>query len=174
MEQIELLNLSPAEKPEKKKSAAPIAVNGAELADWLCMSQAAITQGRNTGLFVTLENGKYDLKASIRLYLQRTRNRQAKTAEVKDLDKQSIFWDIENKKTKNERWRMRYGQEIAMAIISQLTDIMVNAKNTIAKSPDVLAFFDKAIETLGKVDYDMALIQVEDTEENEIPTGNPE
>ena len=69
---------------------------------------------------------------------------------------------------------MRYGQEIAMAVIGQLTDIMVNAKNTISKSPETLAFFDNAIETLSKVDYDMVLMQVEDIEENEITTGNSE
>lgn len=174
MEQMDLINLPPPEKVEKKKAAPPIEVNGAELAEWLCVSQAAITQGRAAGLFVTLENGKYDLKASIKLYIQRTRGRQAKTQEAKDLDKANIWWDIENKKIKNRDWRMRYGQEIAMAVISQITDIFVNAKNTIAKSPETLAFFDEAIKTLSNVDYDMVLMQTEDTEENEITTGNPE
>ncbi len=171
MEQMDLLNLPPVEKAEKKKAAPPIEANGAELAEWLCMSQSAITQGRSAGLFVMLDNGKYDLKASVRQYIQRTRGRKTQAQDTKDLDKTNTWWDIENKKIKNRDWRMRYGQEIAMAIIAQITDIIVNAKNTIAKSPETLAFFDEAIKTLSNVDYDMVLMQTEDVEENEISTG---
>lgn len=174
MEQINLINLPPPENAEKKKTAPPIAVSGAELADWLGVTQSAITQGRSSGLFVTLANGKYDLKASIQLYMKRTRGRQVRAEDTKDLEKKNLWLDYQIKQEKLRDWRMRYGQEIAMAIIGQLTDIFVNAKNTIAKSQETLSFFDNAIETLSKVDYDMALMQVEDIEENEITTGNSE
>ena len=171
MEQMDLLNLPPA---EKKKQAPQLAVSGAELADWLCMTPAAVTQGRNTGFFFVRDDGRYDLKASVQSYIRRVRGKKIKTGESGDLKKQLDYWDVENKKTKNRDWRMRYGQEIAMAVINQLTDIMVNARNTISKSPEALAFFDDAIETLGKVDYDMVLMQTEDVEENEITIGDTE
>ena len=92
----------------------------------------------------------------------------------KDLEKKNLWLDYQIKQEKLRDWRMRYGQEIAMAVINQLSDIMVNARNTISKSPETLAFFDEAIETLGKVDYDMVLMQVEDIEENEITVGDTE
>lgn len=174
MEQMDLINLPPPEPTEKKKEAPQLAVSGAELADWLCVSPAAITQGRNAGFFVVREDGRYDLKASVQSYIHRVRGKKVKTGEAGDLKKQLDYWDVENKKTKNRDWRMRYGQEIAMAIIGQLTDIFVNAKNTIAKSPETLAFFDNAIRTLGSVDLDMVLMQTEDVEENEITGGDTE
>ena len=174
MEQMDLLNLPPTETSEKKKQAPQLAVSGAELADWLCMTPAAVTQGRNTGFFFVRDDGRYDLKASVQSYIRRVRGKKIKTGESVDLKKQLDYWDVENKKTKNRDWRMRYGQEIAMAVINQLTDIMVNARNTISKSPEALAFFDDAIETLGKVDYDMVLMQTEDVEENEITIGDTE
>ena len=169
-----MLNLPPAETSEKKKQAPQLAVSGAELADWLCMTPAAVTQGRNTGFFFVRDDGRYDLKASVQSYIRRVRGKKIKTGESGDLKKQLDYWDVENKKTKNRDWRMRYGQEIAMAVINQLTDIMVNARNTISKSPEALAFYDDAIETLGKVDYDMVLMQTEDVEENEITIGDTE
>ena len=174
MEQMDLINLPPPEKTETKKQAPQLTVSGAELADWLCVTPAAITQGRNAGFFVVRDDGRYDLKASVQSYIHRVRGKKIKTGESGDLKKQLDYWDVENKKTKNRDWRMRYGQEIAMAVISQLSDIMVNARNTISKSPETLAFFDEAIETLGKVDYDMVLMQVEDIEENEITVGDTE
>ena len=60
MEQMDLINLPPPEPTEKKKEAPQLAVSGAELADWLCVSPAAITQGRNAGFFVVREDGRYD------------------------------------------------------------------------------------------------------------------
>ena len=48
MEQMDLINLPPPEKTETKKQAPQLTVSGAELADWLCVTPAAITQGRST------------------------------------------------------------------------------------------------------------------------------
>ena len=61
-----------------------------------------------------------------------------------------------------------------MAIIDQLTDIFINAKHAIAKSPEVLKFFDDAIEALSNADIDLAIMETEDIAENEIAGSNPQ
>jgi hypothetical protein len=176
MEQPQLLQLPEPEKKEdaSPKKSPPITVSGAELAEWLGVTAAAITQGRNTGFFVMSDDGKYKLKESIRRYVSLQRGRKGKTEASADLKKQIDYWNIQNAKQKNRDFRIQYGQGIAMAIIDQLTDIFINAKHAIAKSPEVLKFFDDAIESLSNADIDLAIMETEDIAENEIAGSNPQ
>lgn len=170
MEQPNLIQLP---EPEKKKDTEPkklplITVNGSELAEWLGISEAAITQWKNKGLLVIAENGKYNLKECVKRYVSLHRSRKGKAEDGSDMNNKLVFWNVQNAKQKNRDFRIKYGQDIAMAIIDQLTDIFINAKHSIANNPEALKFFDDAINSLKNADVDLAIMETEDITENEI------
>ncbi|MBQ7178145.1 MAG: hypothetical protein IJS08_12085 [Victivallales bacterium] len=142
-------------------------VSGAELAEWLCCTQAAITQAKKAGNLIVNEDGKYPLKANIGKYISSLRARKNPKGDSVDLERSLQFWKVENEKQKNLQWRLRYGQEIAQAILGQLGNGIAALRHTLAGDAEAAKALKDFAEAIATVDTDAVVYATEDEENYE-------
>ena len=143
-------------------------VSGAELAEWLNCSSAAITQMKNAGKLVTDERGRYPLFESVRTYVTQLRNRkkgeQDGGASTGGLDRSLLFWKVENEKSKNLQWRMRYGSDIAQKILGQMAGSIRNFSHSLDKYPEAVQALKNLLADIEGSDVEAAVLETEDME----------
>jgi hypothetical protein len=128
--------------------ATPATATGVELADWLGITPSAVTRLKQAGRVVPAPAGGYLLKASIQKYVGGMRKSDERGS-PRDLDQQKKFWDVENAKQKNYRWRMDYGRELIQAYarahrgsLEQFRKRLESGENPILAALDLAAEID--------------------------------
>lgn len=145
---------------DKKRASKPLSVTGAELADWLGITPPAVTQLKKRGELVPDEDGKYDLRASIRAYCNNLRKRKTpKGEQTVNLEASLAFWRVENEKQKNLQWRVRYGQSIASAIVQQLSNAISILRSELENDSAACDAIRNLQESIGRVDLDDAVYE---------------
>ncbi len=150
-----------AGEPATSPAPEPEIVSGVEMADWLGVSPAAVTQMKKAGVLKVSADGGYQLKASIKNYIATLRARKAKTGDSADLDRSLKYWDVEAKKQKVTRWRIQYGREIGQMIIDQCRGGIELVKATVAKYPGAMDALKKLSDEVAAVDIDDAVFSVD-------------
>lgn len=148
-----------------RAGSIPARVNGVVLADWLGVTQAAISQMKKAGQISVDDSGMYDLKKSVQAYLSTLRARKAPKGENVDLEKSLAFWKVENEKQKNLQWRLRYGQEIGSAILSGLANAVNNLREAIGATPAGVEAVNQFLDALNKTELDDVVYSTEAMEE---------
>ena len=143
----------------------PARVNGVALADWLGVTQAAISQMKKAGQIAVDESGNYDLKKCVQSYLAILRARKAPKGENVDLEKSLAFWKVENEKQKNLQWRLRYGQEIGSSILASLANAVGNLREAIGATPAAVDAVNQFLDALNKTELDDVVYSTEAMEE---------
>ncbi len=142
-------------------AAIPATVNGVELAGWLGVTPSAVTRLKQAGRVVPATSGGYLLKESIQKYIGGLRKAEERGT-PRDLDQQKKFWDVENAKQKNYRWRMDYGRELIQAYIRAHRGSLEQFRRALEGGSDpVLASLELA-SAIGETAVDEVLADVTD------------
>lgn len=100
-----------------------LTANGRELAEWLCLTPAAVSQMVKAGKLKALPGGAvpiYPLKSSVQSVIKELRGRKRGTGEGKDLERSLKYWQVEKAKQAVLQWRLQYGKDIAVTILERL------------------------------------------------------
>ena len=165
-----LFELPEADGPSAQRQTNTIWVTGAELAEWLCVSEPAVTKMKNVGFLAVNEKGKYDLKASVREYIQKKlRAAKAKSEKTsgEDLDRVEQLWDIENKKSKNKAWREAYAMDLIGIFSRKLYSSIKNFSNTLQEGSKEAVAIQGILNALSEIDAQDILYLKEGQEEAE-------
>ncbi len=143
---------------EGRTDARSVWLTGVEMADWLAMTPAAVTQLKGAGVLTAREDGRYDARANIRSYLTKLRQRKnGGTSAHTDLNKELLRLKVANEERRNLEWRMMYGTAIAEQIREQLIAQVSLLRDALAVKGVSPADFAPLIGALGKIDIDRAL-----------------
>jgi hypothetical protein len=80
----------------------------------------------------------------------------------RDLDQQKKFWDVENAKQKNYRWRLDYGRELIQAYIRAHRGNLEQFRQRLAKNPEAIAAAMAMQASIDATDADEVLMDVSD------------
>lgn len=151
--EVEIDDTKPA---ARKKAVADTVCTGAELAEWLSITPAAITNLKKKGVLAVDGNGMYNLKESIQTYVRQLRSRKDPQGEKMDLEASENFWKIEDRKQRVLSWRVKYGSELADRIIQQLANGIGNLREAIRDSPKAIEAVKGMLQAIGNVNiYDI-------------------
>lgn len=114
-----------------------ILVGGSELAEWLCVTPSAVTRMSAAGRLEPLPGGQYPLKRSVQAIITEMRGRKTHSAEKKDLDRSLKYWQVETAKQKVLSWRLQYGKELALSIITQLDGALAELQRRTGSDPNI-------------------------------------
>ena len=152
-------NPTAPEKPAEIDNS-PTIVNGQELAEWLGITPSAVTRLKQAGRLAPVTGG-YALKASIQKYLSTVR-KSSERGSPRDLDQQKKFWDVENAKQKNYRWRLDYGRELIQAYIRAHRSSLEQFRQRLAKNSEALAAALAMQKAVDATAVDEVLLDVSD------------
>lgn len=148
----------PAGQDGRRRQPKAMAVTGAELADFLGVTAPAVTQLKKSGVLATDEDGRYDLRDSVRAYCSQLRQRKTpKGEQAVNLEASLAFWKVENEKQKNLQWRVRYGQSIGSAILAQLANAVSALRSELSGDSAACAAVRSLQDAIGRVDLDDAV-----------------
>lgn len=159
-----LFDIPEAESLPSQRRDQSIWVTGAELAEYLCVSEPAVTKMKNTGFLATNSKGKYDLKSSVRAYIQkkvRAMTRRTERQQEEDLDRIEQLWDIENKKSKNRSWREQYASDLIGVVLRTLYASAKNFSNELDPTSREAELIRQILGQLSELDAHDVCYQVE-------------
>lgn len=110
-------------------------VSGKELAEWLCVTPAAVSQMAHNGKLQPLDGGKvpvFPLKSSVQTVIRELRGKRRNQGEGKDLERSLKFWQVEKAKQAVTSWRLQYGKDLALAILDRLAGALAEFQETTA------------------------------------------
>lgn len=146
------------EKKAKRGSrpASDPVCTGAELAEWLSVSPAAITKLKQKGILSVNADGMYNLKASIQSYVRQLRGRKEPQGQKIDLEANEDFWKTEDRKQRVLSWRVRYGSELTDKIMQQLTVGIGNLREVLKDNPKGVEAVKGMLQAIGNINvYDI-------------------
>lgn len=158
------------ETPAEKAPEKIIWVSGAELAEYLCVSEPAITKMKNTGFLVVNDKGKYDLKECVKSYIAkkvRTMQKKTEKAEEEDLDRVEQLWDIENKKTKNKGWREQYATDLISIVLRKLYASTKNFAASLTQDSKEASLIMTIMQQIQEIDPKDVFYQKEGLDDSE-------
>ncbi len=141
---------------KKHKPVNDAVCSGAELAEWLAITPAAITQLKKKGVLSVNANGMYNIKDSVQTYVRQLRSRKEPQGEKIDLEASDDFWKTEDRKQRVLSWRVKYGSEITDKIIQQLTVGIGNLREVLRDYPKALEAIKDMLQAIGNINiYDI-------------------
>ena len=147
-----------APQAQEKGASRSVWLTGVEIADWLAMTPAAVTQMKQAGVLIAREDGRYDARANIRSYVGKLRSRKTGAQSAhQDLNKELLRLKVANEERRNLEWRMMYGTAIAEQIREQLIAQVSLLRETLAVKGVTPADFAPLFGALGQIDIDRAL-----------------
>jgi len=139
------------------------AVIGAELAEWLGVTPAAVTGLKKRGVIKIGIDGKYPLKQSVTAYINSVKKTKARQNR-KTLDEQLKYWQVENAKTKNSQWRLDYGRQLIIAYRDHHRASLEEFRRSIANIPAAVKAALKLADAARNTDIEDVLYEVSDDE----------
>ncbi len=130
--------------------------SGAELAEWLSVTPAAITQLKKKGVLAVNADGLYNIKDNVQKYVRQLRNRKEPQGQRMDLEASDDFWKTEDRKQRVLSWRVRYGSEITDKIMQQLAVGIGNLREALRDSPKAVEAVKDMLKAIGSINiYDI-------------------
>lgn len=114
-----------------------ITVNGKELAEWLCVTPAAVSQWVKAGKIQPVPGGQvpvFPLKQSVQTMVREWRGRRKSIGEGKDLERSLKFWQVEKAKQAVIQWRLTFGKDIALSILNRLEASLADFQREVAST----------------------------------------
>lgn len=142
-------------------------VSGQVLADWLCVSAAAVSQMKAAGKIAAGPDGKYPLKESIAAYLLGMRQRKPEK-EKRNLEDELKYWQVENAKTKNQRWRLDYGRQLVIAYLKHHMGTLGEFRRALEGGGNALEAATKLMSVVASTRPDDIVYSVGDDDITEI------
>ncbi len=157
-----------------------ITVTGRELAEWLCVTPAAVSQWHKAGKLQPIQGGAvpvFPLKASVQAMVKEWRaKRVGRSQGGNDLDRNLKYWQVEKAKQAVIQWRLTFGKDIAMAILTRLESALADFQKEVgAADPKVNAAALRLAGALRDQRYteDFGL-EGDDLEDGQYDDGAPE
>jgi hypothetical protein len=110
-------------------------VTGVELADWLGVTPAAVSKAKTDGRVKTGPDGRFELKASVRMLYQAAIRRREHGELHGNQDRQLKYWQVENLKAKNAAWRRKYGERLILAYIQHHQESLNAFRSAVEGNP---------------------------------------
>ena len=146
-----------------------LTASGKELAEWLCVTPAAVSQWHKSGKIRALDvpgAPVYPLKESVQAICRELRTRRKGKGEGKDLERSLKYWQVEKTKQAVTQWRVTFGKDIALAILERLDTALGEFQREVASAdPRVNAAALRLAKALKEERYSADDYGLEDIEE---------
>jgi len=152
---------------------ADATVTGAELAEWLEITPAGVTQAKKRGVIRLGVDGRYNLKESVQAYIKDIRGRK-KASTRQNLDEDLKYWQVENAKTKNVGWRRDYGRQLIRAYRDHHRSTLDEFRRAVSEFPKAVRVALQLADAVKRTDVDEVLYEVTEDELMDIATDAAE
>lgn len=138
-----------------------LTASGKELAEWLCVTPAAVSQWAKSGKIRPIDGREdsppvYPLKESVQSIVREWRGRRKAAGEgSKDLERSLKYWKVERTKQAVLQWRMSFGKNIALSILDRLESSLAEFQKEVGKeNPRINAVILRLAGALREARYE--------------------